>query len=66
MPHTFVAPFMDLAMNGLYERVPDPKAKQDEVGVPPARPVPPCEAGTSLGVCPVGYEVNSVRPNTKR
>ena len=31
-----------------------------ESGVPPTRPVPPSEAGTSLGVWPVGYEVNSV------
>ena len=60
MPHAFAAPFMGLAMFGLHERVADPKSKLQAMGVPPARPVPPCVAGTSLGVCPVGYEVNSV------
>ena len=42
VPHASAAPFMDLAMFGLHERVPDPKAKLVEVvGVPPTRPTPP-------------------------
>ena len=50
---------MDLAMFGLHERVPDPKAKQEEVGVPPARPAPPQSALASLGVHVVGSEVQT-------
>ena len=57
MPHAFAAPFMGLAMIGLHERVPDPKAKLDVVGVPPTRPHPPCEATASVGVHVVGMEV---------
>ena len=36
------------------------KPKLTVSGVPPTRPVPPCVAGTSLGVCPVGYVGDSV------
>ena len=41
---------MDLAMFGLHERVPDPKAKLDVVGVPPARPSSPRGATASIDV----------------
>ena len=40
-PHALHLPFMDLAMFGLHVRVPDPKAKQEAVGVPPARTTAP-------------------------
>ena len=45
---------------GLQVRVSDPKAKTDRAGCSsnPARTLG--EAGTSLGVCPVGYVGNSV------
>ena len=45
---------MDLAMFGLHERVPDPEAKLDEVGVPPARSASPRGATASHGVHVVG------------
>ena len=43
----------------------DPEAKTDRVGgsSTPARTL--VVAGTSLGVCPVGYEGNGTSPNSK-
>ena len=48
---------MGLAMFGLHERGPTLKPNVDEVGVPPARPYPPCGATASIGVHVVGMEV---------
>ena len=60
-PLAFAAPFMDLAMFGLHERVPDPKAKLEEVGVPPD----PLVAPLHLMVCTWwGCEVLTQRPNS--
>ena len=59
MPHTFVAPFMDLAMFGLHGRVPDPKTKQDEAGVPPTRPAPPQISRCISWCAVVGSEVQT-------
>ena len=50
---------MDLAMFGLQERVPDPKAKLVEVGVAPTRPTSPRGATAPLGVHVVGCEVQA-------
>ena len=59
MPHAFAKPFMDLAMFGLHERVLGPKAKQDEVGVPPIRPAPPQISRCTSWCAVVGSEVQT-------